>query len=255
MGSAHHQVSGRPVKKKPWILASTGMIEVGESVFLDPGEARHVTGSLRRRVGDEIVLADGRGHVALARLTTVERGKVEAEILAAHREPEPMSVGVTVALAMVGGQQMDWAVQKAVEVGVRRFVPLATERSQLQKREGHGRMNHWQRVSRQALKQCQRPWAMEIGQVVTLPEFVENHRAGGVVADRAGRAFDELPDASGNALVVGPEGGFSEIEGNIFDRNGWTRLRLGPHILRSETAAIVGGAMMVAREEQLRVDS
>jgi 16S rRNA (uracil1498-N3)-methyltransferase len=255
MGGAYHEVGGRPVKKRPWILASPGAIEVGEFVILDPVEARHVSGSLRRRAGDEIVLADGRGCIAVARLTTIERSKVEAEILAAHREPEPTSNGVTLALAMVSGQQMDWAVQKAVEVGVRCFVPLATERSQLRKQEGHGRMDHWQRVARQALKQCRRPWAMEVGQVVTLSEFVENQRAGGVVADREGCAIHELPNASGNALVVGPEGGFSQIEGDIFDRDGWTRLRVGPHILRSETAAIVGGAMMVARDEMSEGES
>jgi len=245
------------MKTVPWLLAASGSLEAGRTVVLDPTEARHLTGALRRRPGDEIVLADGNGSVAEAKLVAIGKGRVEAEIITVRREPEPLSVGVTVALAMIENRAMDWAVQKAVEVGVGRFVPMETERAQVRGRDLGGRVEHWRRIAMQALKQCRRPWAMEVAEVLPLAALVEGEpgRVGGVVADVEGSAFSELPETAGSLLVVGPEGGFTDAESQLFARHGWPRLRLGPHIQRAETAAVVGGAMMVARSEQLRVKS
>jgi 16S rRNA (uracil1498-N3)-methyltransferase len=243
------------MKALPWLLASSGDLEAGRTVVLDPTEARHLTGALRRRPGDEIVLADGNGSVAEAKLVAVGKRRVEAEILSVRHEPGQQSAGVTVALAMVENRAMDWAVQKAVEVGVRRFVPVETEHAQVRGGDLAGRVEHWRRIAMQALKQCRRPWAMAVENVVSLGELVESSEEGGVVADREGCSIGELPKTAANMLVVGPEGGFTTAEIQLFGRHGWQRLRLGPHILRAETAAVVGGAMMVARSEQLRVKS
>jgi 16S rRNA (uracil1498-N3)-methyltransferase len=218
------------MKAVPWLLAVSGDLEAGRTVVLEPAEARHLTGALRRRPGDEILLADGNGSVAEAKLITIGKGRVEAEILSVRHEPESKPEGVTLALAMIG-----------------RFVPMETERAQVRGKDLGSRVEHWRRIAMQALKQCRRPWAMEVGDVVSLPELVEGSGEGGVIADRGGCAIGELPDGVGSLLVVGPEGGFASEENDLFDRLGWPRLRLGPHILRAETAAVVGGAMMVAR--------
>jgi len=245
------------MKAVPWLLAVSGGLEAGRTLVLDPTEARHLAGALRRRPGDVIVLADGNGVVAEAQLVAIGKGKVEAEVLSVRQEPEPSPGGVTLALSMIDNRAMDWAVQKAVEVGVRRFVPMETERGQVRGRDPGGRIEHWRRVAMQALKQCQRPWAMTITDVTPLPALVEDNseQVGGVVSDLEGSTLSELPETSGNLLVVGPEGGFTAAESRLFDRRGWPRLRLGPHILRAETAAVVGGAVMVARSEKLRVKS
>lgn len=235
------------MKAAPWLLVVAGDLETGRTVVLDPSEARHLTGALRRRPGDEVILADGSGGLAEARFVAIGRGRVEAEVLSVRHEPKPESSGVTVALALIDNRAMDWAVQKAVEVGVGRFVPMETERAQIRGRDPVGRVDHWRRIAVQALKQCRRPWAMEVGNVVPLAELVERSEEGGVVADREGCSIGELPNGVGTLLVVGPEGGFTSDESDLFDRHGWPRLRLGPHILRAETAAVVGGAMMVER--------
>ena len=240
------------MKAMPWLLAKSGTLETGRRVVLDATEARHLTGALRRRPGDEFVLADGNGSVAEAKLVAVGTGRVEAEILSVCHEPEPKSVGVTLALAMIDNRAMDLAVQKAVEVGVGRLVPMAVERTQVRGRDLEVRLEHWRRIAMQALKQCRRPWAMAVTEVVTLTALVkdDSEQVGGVVADVEGSGLGELPETAGNLLVVGPEGGFTAAENQLFDRCGWPRLRLGPHILRAETAAVVGGAMMVARIER-----
>jgi 16S rRNA (uracil1498-N3)-methyltransferase len=245
------------MKAAPWLLSVSGVLETGRTVVLEPTEARHLTGPLRRRPGDEIVLADGNGSVAEAKLVAIGKGKVEAEILSVRHEPEPKTGAVTLALAIIDNRAMDWAVQKAVEVGVGRFVPMEVERAQVRARDLGGRLEHWRRVALQALKQCRRPWAMEVTEVVPLAALVEgdSHQAGGVVADMDGHSIGELPMTAGNLLLVGPEGGLTAAEKQLLDRHGWPRLRLAPHVLRADTAAIVGGAVMVARSEQLREKS
>jgi 16S rRNA (uracil1498-N3)-methyltransferase len=237
------------MKTAPWLLVASGALEKGRIVVLDAAEARHVTGALRRRPGDEIVLADGNGSVAEAKLVAIGRGRAEAEVLSVRQEAEPESKGVTVALAMVECRVMDWAVQKAVEVGVRRFVPIETGRAQVRGGDRGGRIEHLRKISMQALKQCRRAWAMDVEDVTSLTLLVESETGIGVSADREGNTISDLPKKAGGLLIVGPEGGFTAEESELFDHLGWPRLRLGPHILRAETAAVVGGAMMVARDE------
>lgn len=235
------------MKTAPWLLVDGGDLETGRTVVLDPTEARHLTGALRRRPGDEVVLADGSGLVAEARVVAIGKGRVEAEILSVRHAPRSESGGVTVALAMIDNRAMDWAVQKAAEVGVGHLVPMETARAQVRGKDLGARCEHWRKVAMQALKQCRRPWAMTVGDVVPLEGVVKGSQEGGVVADREGCSIGDLPEAAGGMLAVGPEGGFSAEESQLFDRFGWPRLRLGPYVLRAETAAIVGGAMMVER--------
>jgi 16S rRNA (uracil1498-N3)-methyltransferase len=226
-------------------------LDADRTVILDDSEGHHVSSVLRRRPGDKVVLADGHGSVAEGRLVSVESGRVEAEVLSVRREPRPREDrGVTVSVAVVGKQAMDWIVQKSVEIGVRRFVPVETARTQARAKDLGGRVEHWRRISLQALKQCHRPWALEISEPTPLAVFVESEPRAGVVADRDGREIDEVASESGTSLVVGPEGGFTTAEGELLDRHGWTKVRFGAHVLRTETAAIVGAAMMVAREER-----
>lgn len=243
------------MKAPPWLLATSGELEPGRTIELDPLEARHLSGALRGRIGDEVVLTDGEGLVAGARIISIGKSRAEAEIVSVRREPAPRSSGVTVAMATISSRNMDWAVQKAVEIGVRRFVPLETERAQVRGAAVESRIEHWRRISLQALKQCQRAWAMEVGDTVAFSDLVEPSQRVGVVADREGSTIGDLPEGVAHLLVVGPEGGFTSAERQLLERCGWPRLCLGPHILRAETAAIVGAAMMVARGEQSAVGS
>ena len=238
------------MKNPPWILVSPGIAESGRSVRLDAAEARHVTGPLRRRPGDEVVLIDGAGVVARAVLRTAKAEVVEAEIIDMRVEEPQRGEGVTLALAVVGNRAVDWAIQKAVEIGVRRVLPVVTDRTQVKGSALSGRAEHWRRVALQALKQSRRPWAMEVADIGPLVDVVDSEIFGpdGVVADREGVALADLPPSVGRLLVVGPEGGFSKDEGRLFADREWQRLKLGSNVLRTETAAVVGAAMLVARD-------
>jgi 16S rRNA (uracil1498-N3)-methyltransferase len=238
---------------EPWLLVAPGVLVEDGVVPLDDGEARHAGAVRRLGIGSEVILADGAGAVAHAVLTSVDRRRLEARVLRVDRTPADEGEGVVLALAALHSQAMDWAVQKAVEVGVRCLVPVVTTRVQLAGEAIGGRLGHWRRIARQALKQCRRPWAMDIGEPVRLMELVaERGDAGGVVADPQGIAAGELPPDVPGLLLVGPEGGLTEEEEAILDTENWHRLKLGPHTLRADTAAVVGAAILVARAENRR---
>ncbi len=242
------------MKNPPWLLVASDLQpEVGQAINLEPSEARHTASSLRRRPGDRVVLFDGEGLVAQAVIRVVEKKRVETEVLAVCTEAPPGGEGVSVALAVVGNQAMDWAIQKLVEVGARRVLPILTERTQVGGRAGADRSSHWRRVALQALKQCRRSWAMDIADVRRLEEVVDDEflSRGGVVAHQDGVTPVDLPAVAGRLLVVGPEGGFSPGEDQRFAELGLPRVRLGVHTLRTETAAVVGTAMLVAIDEAL----
>jgi 16S rRNA (uracil1498-N3)-methyltransferase len=238
--------------REAWLLAKPGDLVEGGLVNLDSTESHHAAGPLRRSPGDRVVLADGAGVVAEGVLRRVSGGGCEVEVVALRRETEPPEHELRVALSVLHGRAMDWAVQKAVEIGVGGLIPVCAERSQLRIRAASGRLGHWRRVSRQALKQCHRPWEMELAEPVVLNELVESRgEGGGLVADRTGCALHELAVETGALLLVGPEGGFSEAESMALEAAGWPRMRLGRYVLRAETAVTVGAAMLV---ERLRKD-
>jgi 16S rRNA (uracil1498-N3)-methyltransferase len=217
---------------------------------LDGSESRHAAGPLRLRVGDSVVLADGSGHLADAVLRVVANRGCEAEIVATRLIPEPSDLSLTLAMAVLHSQAMDWAVQKAVEIGIDHLVPVMASRSQLGRRAARGRLGHWRRVARQALKQCRRPWQMEIAEPQTVDEIIAScGRRRVAVADPDGSAIGELGAAIPEMLMVGPEGGFSDDELASMDRAGWLRLRLGRYVLRADTAAVVGAAAIVAAHD------
>lgn len=237
------------MKTAPWLLVAPGELKEGATLILDPTEARHATGSLRRRPGDDVILVDGAGFVAEAMMGTVEGRRAEVVVRGVRSEPKAPGEGVVLALAVLDGSMMDWAVEKAVEVGVRSLRPVLTERVQPNRRGLAGRCAHWRRIALQAIKQCHRPWAMEVREPQPLEGLIEeeNPLGGGVVADRAGYPVGQLASTARSLLLVGPEGGFSAAEDFLLTEAGWPRLRLGGHVMRAETAATVGSAMLAAR--------
>ena len=232
------------MKRAPWLLASEGELEEGCRVVLDAVEARHVSGALRLKTGDRVVLTDGAGSVAPGHLFVKKRGAAEVAVESVSRVARP-ETGLSLAIALLAGPAMDVVAQKAVELGVERMTPVWCTRSQISLKRAATRVDHWLRISRQALKQCRRAWAMELGPPMTLDDLLGLIDADrGVVADPGGGTLDDLPRGRERVLLIGPEGGFSPEEEDLIKNAGWPRLRLGNHVLRAETAAIAGAAIL-----------
>ena len=228
---------------EPWLLVDAVPDDAGAEVALAPEEARHAVSVLRLAPGAPVVLADGRGGLARGRVAAAGRGRLSVAVTGVDHVPRPRA-GVTVALGVLHTRAMDWAVQKAVEVGAEKLVPLLAERSQLGAGAASGRLGHWRRVARQAIKQCRRPWAMTVDEPVTLDALLA--RPAGLLADPGGAPVGAVPRTLPVTLIVGPEGGLTAAERARLEAAGWRPVRLGPHVLRAETAAVVGTALLLA---------
>ncbi len=240
------------MKNPPWLLVPTGLIGNDTVITLDTAEGRHATGPLRLRSGDEVVLADGAGHTAAARLVVAGKTRVNAEIVSVRVEPVLPGDGVTLALAVIESKAMDWAVQKAVEIGVRRLQPIVTDRTQSGRRDilrAIGSLASHRSPGAQAVPSpmgdgdsrtaVPRPTSLRTARL----EVSWLTRKGSPSAGCRGRAAASWRSALREGSP-GPRTRCSPLAGGFASR-------LGPNILRSETAAVVGGALMVAHDESV----
>ena len=244
------------MRAEPWLLVPEGSLQEGREIALESEEARHASGALRRRAGDRVVLADGAGFVGAAVLIVCGRSDVVAVVDRPVIKVASLP-GPTVALGVLHTKAMDWAVQKAVELGVETFVPLLCDRSQGSRDRAAERLEHWRRVSSQALKQCRRAWMMRVENPLEIEAVVDGRLTPGLVADPEGPPGLSGPKSRRATLLVGPEGGLTLEEREGLVRAGWSSVALGPHVLRAETAVVVGAALLTLRmnEEKIGCDT
>lgn len=213
-------------------------------VLLDGAEAHHLARVCRLAIGDRVELFDGKGFGALAIVRTLGKGTVELEAVerttgrAAARE-------LTLAVAVPKGERFDWLVEKATELGVARLVPLMTERSSVAPRDT--KLERLRRAVIEASKQCGRNQLMTIEGPRPFGAYLQAERAPDrVLADPGGLAgWSWPPSSSPVALAVGPEGGFTPGEVESARALGWRPAALGATLLRIETAALVGAALLL----------
>lgn len=203
------------------------------------GAACHQIGRvLRLRSGQHVVLLDGRTGASEAELVEVGPDRALARILrAAPCAPEP-AISVTLLAAVLKGERQDWLVQKAVELGVARIIPLLTERGVAT--ANGAKPERWRRIAREAAEQCERAVVPEIVDPVPLVEVSWTGAKALACTERDGRPLPALL-ADGDrdlALLVGPEGGWTDVERSWLARQGAVDASLGPRILRAETAAL-----------------
>ena len=223
--------------------------EEGADVALPDGASRHLVKVLRLGPGDALRLFDGRGRENDAAIEEVAGRRARVTVQAA-REPAPESpLNVSLLQAIGRGERMDLVVQKATELGVRSIVPVLSNRSmvKLEGERASRRRTHWESIAAGACEQCGRAFLPEIAAPCTLATALGLTPADWTrltpdpVADRPLTAV-EVPTV-GLALLIGPEGGLDEAERSLAVAAGFQPVRLGPRILRTETAAITGLAL------------
>ncbi|MFI3244009.1 MAG: RsmE family RNA methyltransferase [Akkermansia sp.] len=223
-----------------------------ESHWVEGDEAKHALKVMRMRVGDQCELFDGKGVSALCRIEQVDgssRMLLHVEQLQAQDAFEALP-DITLALAIPKGSNMDLIVQKAVEMGVRRIVPLLTERTivRLKAKEGASKREKWQRTVLEACKQSGVSLLPVVEEPVNLDAFL-GRAQGGIKACCAIVAhakpmrelLEEQREAGGRELtiLIGPEGDFSPKEYALIEAAGYGAMSLGPIILRVETAVFM----------------
>jgi len=222
-------------------LAANRTIELPQAL------AHHALRVLRLRDGAAIVLFDGRGGEYPATLRAEDKGKSASALLGAHDAREAELAGeITLLQGIAAGDKMDWIIEKTVELGVHRLVPVAARRSvpQLSGTRLEKRQQHWERVAQSASEQCGRNRIMEIAAPAGLADCLRG------LDSQAGLALFCHPEAPQSlaqalrpgmqrlALLIGPEGGWSEDELELARGQGLQAVRHGARVLRTETAGM-----------------
>jgi 16S rRNA (uracil1498-N3)-methyltransferase len=225
------------------------------AVSLSPQDSRHALRSLRLQPGEEVTVADGAGAVGMGRLSGEEDGLAVIRVEEVHRVVRRPPI-VSMALSAPKGDRLSWAVQKLAELGVDEVVPVETGRSVRTWDAGRAErtVGRLRSVAREAAMQSRQPFVMEVALAVPFSHAFPLRGAVGVLlwAGAGARLAEVLPDeATGVRLFVGPEGGFSQDEIGAAREAGLVEASLGPSILRTETAALVGATLVLARYGRL----
>jgi 16S rRNA (uracil1498-N3)-methyltransferase len=240
-----------------------GALTPGAIVELARDTASHLAKVLRARSGDELILFNGDGREFTGAIEAVRGSRVSVSIGAARSIDRESSLALTLLQCIPRGDRMDFIVQKATELGVGRIVPLLSQRSVVRLDGAHGtsKQAHWRAVAVSACEQCGRNRLP----TVDVPQPLLNYLGAMPVAtpgllrlvlepERAARALREAPSielhavpVTGAEIAIGPEGGFAPEELEAFELSAYSRLGLGPRVLRTETAAIAAIVVLQTR--------
>ena len=217
-------------------------LNLGASIELEPRPAKHAAQVLRLGAGESLTLFNGDGRDVRAEIETSTRNQVVARILSVG-EPEPApALAITLALGISRGERMDLAIQKAVELGVSRIQPLFSTRTlvRLNGERLTKRTQHWQGVVIAACEQSGRRRLPSIATAATLEDWLGQKPTGGLLLHHAAdNTLTELPPPQQPvSLLIGPEGGLTPEEREQAQAHGFTPVRLGPRVLRTETAPL-----------------
>ncbi len=224
---------------------------VDQKATLVDDQAHHLARVMRAKPGDQVILFDGCGNEYLATVAEVSKKSVALTIESATTVPNPNLPEIVVACALPKGDRQKFLIEKMVELGANRFVPLKTARSVAEASE-----KVIERIEKQVIeasKQCRRSWLMEISpqtSIQSLLESCESFEGSRLVADPYASSHDLLTRDEACVIAIGPEGGFTEDESQMFNDNDWTPVCFSPNVLRIETAA--AAAVAIARQSKFK---
>jgi 16S rRNA (uracil1498-N3)-methyltransferase len=222
----------------------------GNRAALVGAHARHLAQVLRGRVGQEFDIAAG-DLVRSGRITSIADDRVEFELGEVVRVPS--TVSLTLVLSIFKFDRMEWAIEKSVELGALRIIPVVARHTEAHlARAAQKRGERWQRIALQASEQSRRASVPEISQPVALQTAVTMAEGTRIVLAESEKqmmlkdALPANPVAGQVTMAFGPEGGWTESELKLFDEAGWIAASLGSTILRAETAVIAATAIALA---------
>jgi len=222
---------------------------IGDDYIVFTAEQAHqITNVLRLRPGQTVIALDNEGGEYEVVLTELRNGCVRGRICQQRIAAGEPAVELTLFQSLLRRQNFEWVLQKCTELGVTRFVPVVTERTVVRPQtDSSQKLVRWQRILAEAAEQCGRGRIPELAQPLRLDQALEQFRRFDRVlipwekSDRSSLATALRSDTPLRtiAIVIGPEGGFSEQEIQSARQHGALAVTLGPRILRSETAAVV----------------
>ena len=227
-------------------LYQNNVFKVGNKVSLEKNNGHHLLKVLRFPVGNTITLFNGDGFDYQAIVISTKK-TYKVEVVSQQKNESESSLDLTLAQGIAKGEKMDFLIQKAVELGVSRIIPIQTEHCvvRLKADKVAKRINHWQKIANYACGQSGRSVIVDISLPQTLTELLTkpNHN-GFVLHHRATENIQTMEKPSKATILIGPEGGLSDAEIKQATNAGFQPLLLGKRILRTETASLVAIANM-----------
>ena len=223
-------------------LANKNLIE------LDKAASHHLIRVLRHKTSDNITLFNGDGFEYSAQLS-IQGKKVFAEILQQQQVSNESQLKITLLQGISKGDHMDISIQKAVELGVTKIVPIICQRTvvNLKADRAEKKLNHWQKIIISACEQCGRNSIPELLHPIKFGDFI-NQKIPGLKLTLDPTSENRLkahkPETNDIALLIGPEGGLTPDEIRLAKEKQFNGIQLGPRILRTETAALASIAAL-----------
>lgn len=227
-------------------------LAIGAQIDLPETTAHHVF-VLRLAVGDSVQLFNGDGGAYVASITLATKKQVSAEVKVFLPEEVELPFSLTLAQALPEGSKMDWIIEKAIELGATTIQPLSAQRCvvKLSPERAEKKMAHWQGIIESATEQCGRNRLANLGNVIDVQKWLSQQDMHKRIL-LSPRAENSLADWSRHqapqavTLMIGPEGGFSEVEEQLAIRHGALAMTIGPRVLRTETAGLASIAILNA---------
>lgn len=219
-------------------------LAIGALLDLPDACAHHIF-VLRLNVGDSIQLFNGEGGAYVATLTLVSKKQVSAEIKVFLPQDVELPYALTLAQALPEASKMDWIIEKAIELGAGGIQPLAAQRCvvKLSSERAEKKQAHWQGIIESATEQCGRNRLAHLADLMDLQKWLgqQDMHKRILLSPRAEQSLADWarhqpPQAV--TLIIGPEGGFSEVEEQLAIRHGALAMSMGPRVLRTETAGL-----------------
>lgn len=232
-------------------------LQLGEEIELHPAASRHAVQVLRLSSNDEITLFNGQGGEYTAVITHIKKNQATVVIKAFDTREAESTLKLHLAQGIARGEKMDFILQKAVELGVNKITPLFTDHSnvKLNAERTEQKMEHWRGVIISACEQSGRNHIPELMQPIVLknwlPTCKETYKF--ILHPGSEQALlQQVSTVDSVCIMVGAEGGFSELELRLATQHQFVALQLGPRILRTETAGLAAIAIMQSKWGDLK---
>jgi len=219
-----------------------------QTIRLDENETRHLRDVLRFREGDTVRVFDGEGKEFDTKIEKIAKRETTLAIISSISPAAPEStLDLTVCASILKGEKSDFAVQKAVELGVNRFVPMITARCDVKPKDSEKRVARWRKIVLEASKQCGRARLMSVGEVTDLHTAFESGRNAEfsiLFTERDGSKFAADVTPASVAAYFGPEGGWDDSELVLARDAGAKLVTFNGRIMKADTAVLAISAIL-----------
>ncbi len=223
-----------------------------QTITLNLEETRHLRDVLRLREGEKVSVFDGLGREFLGKIETIAKKETLLRIIEEIAPTSPESnLDLTLVIALLKGEKFDLVIQKAVELGISKFVPLITKRCEVKLKETDKKLERWRKIILEASKQCGRAKLMKLERPAEFESIVKNSASqilSGqnfvLFSEKAGESFSAIKSGEKLTALVGSEGGWEDAEIVLARQNGFQIITLGGRIVRAETAVIAFSALL-----------